>query len=50
MEELRLRPFKNKVLRAIFGLRRDEWTGGCRELHFEELHKLYSLLNIRRIR
>ena len=30
-EELRLRVFENKVLRRIFGPKRDEVTGGCRE-------------------
>jgi hypothetical protein len=30
------------VLRRIFGLKRDKVTGGCRELHNEELHDLYS--------
>jgi hypothetical protein len=30
------------VLRRIFGLKGDEVTGGCRKLHIEELHGLYS--------
>jgi hypothetical protein len=34
--------FENRVLRRIFGPKRDEETGGWRELHNEELHKLYS--------
>jgi hypothetical protein len=38
------------MLRRIFGPRRDEVTGDWRELHNEELHKLYSLPNIRIIR
>jgi hypothetical protein len=29
-------------MRRIFGPKRDEVTGGCRKLHNEELHKLYS--------
>jgi hypothetical protein len=33
--------FKNRVLRRIFGLKRDELTGYMRELHNEELHNLY---------
>jgi hypothetical protein len=33
---------ENKVLRRIFGSKRDEVTGGLRELHNEELHDLYS--------
>jgi hypothetical protein len=39
-EEHRLRMFENRVLR-IFGLKRDEVTGGWRKLHNEELHNLY---------
>jgi hypothetical protein len=31
------------VLKRIFGLKRDEVTGGWRGLHNEELHNLYSL-------
>jgi hypothetical protein len=41
-EEHRLRMFENRVLRRIFGLKRDEVTGGWRKLHNEELHGLYS--------
>jgi hypothetical protein len=37
----RLRVFENRVLRRIFGLKRDEVTG-WRKLHNEELHNLYS--------
>jgi hypothetical protein len=33
--------FENRVLRKIFGPKRDEVTGGWRKLHNEELHKLY---------
>jgi hypothetical protein len=32
--------FENRVLRRIFGLKRDE---GCGKLHNEELHNLYYL-------
>jgi hypothetical protein len=39
-EEHRLRVFENKVLRRIFGSKRDEVTGGWRKLHSEELHNL----------
>jgi hypothetical protein len=39
-EEHRLRVFENRVLR-IFGLKRDEVTGGWRKVHNEELHKLH---------
>jgi hypothetical protein len=35
--------FENRVLRRIFGPKRDELTGGWRKLHNEELHNLYSL-------
>jgi hypothetical protein len=41
-EEHRLGVFENRVLRRIFGLKRDEVTGGWRKLHKEELHNLYS--------
>jgi hypothetical protein len=41
-EEHRLRVFENRVLRRIFGLKRDEVTGEQRKLHNEELHDLYS--------
>jgi hypothetical protein len=48
-EEHRLRVFENRVLRRIFGLKRDEVTGEWRKLHNEELRDLYSLPNIIRI-
>ena len=35
-EERRLRVFENRVLRRMFGSRRDEVTGVCRKLHNEE--------------
>ena len=38
--------FENKVLRRIFGLRRDEVTGDWRRLHNEEINVLYSSPNI----
>jgi hypothetical protein len=41
-EEHRLRVFENRVLRGIFGLKRDEVTGHWRKLHNGELHNLYS--------
>jgi hypothetical protein len=41
-EKHRLRVFENKVLRRIFGPKRDEVTGGWRKLHNEELRDLYS--------
>jgi hypothetical protein len=45
-EEHRLRVFENRVLRRIFGPKRDEVTGEWRKLHSEELHILYSSPNI----
>jgi hypothetical protein len=39
-EEHRLRVFENRVLRRIFGPKREEVTGGWRKLHNEELHNL----------
>jgi hypothetical protein len=41
-EEHRLRALENRVLRRIFGLKRDKVTGGWRKLHNVELHNLYS--------
>jgi hypothetical protein len=45
-EERRLRRFDNRVLRRIFGPKRDEVTGESRKLYNEELHDLYSSPNI----
>jgi hypothetical protein len=51
-----LRVFENRVLRRIFGPKRDEVIGGWRKLHNEELHCLYSspsiirVINARRMR
>jgi hypothetical protein len=41
-EERRLRVCENRVLRKIFGPKRDEVTGEWRKLHNEELNDLYS--------
>jgi hypothetical protein len=41
-EEHRLRVFENRVLRKIFGPKRDEVIGEWRKLHSRELHNLYS--------
>jgi len=41
-EERRLRVFENRVLRRVFGPKRDEVTGEWRKLHNEELSDLYS--------
>jgi hypothetical protein len=47
-EERRLTVIENRVLRRIFGPKRDEVTGEWRKLHNEELHNLYSSPNINR--
>jgi hypothetical protein len=55
-EEHRLRVFENRVLRRIFGLKRNEVTGGLRKLHNEELYNVYSspsiirMIKFRRVR
>jgi len=48
-EERRLRMFENRVLRRVFGPKRDEVMGKWRKLHNEELSDLYSLANIVRV-
>jgi hypothetical protein len=45
-EEHRPRVFENRVLRRIFGPKRDEVTGGWRKLHNEELHNIHSSSSI----
>jgi hypothetical protein len=47
-EEHRLRVFENKVLRRIFGPKREEDVS-WRKLHNDELHSLYSSPNIVRV-
>jgi len=47
-EERRLRVFENRVLRRVFGPKRDEVTGEWRKLH-NELMDFYSLPNIVRV-
>ena len=47
-EECRLRVFDNRILRRIFGPKRDE-NGDWRRLHNEELHSLYRSPNIVRV-
>ena len=48
-EERRLRVFENRVLRGIFGPKRDEVTGEWRKLHNEKLNDLYCSSNIVRV-
>jgi len=45
-EERKLREFENRVLRRLFGLKRDEVTREGRKLHNEELHALFYSPNI----
>ena len=44
-----LRVFENRVLRGVFGPKRDEVKGEWRKLHNEELSDLYPLPNIVRV-
>ena len=48
-EKRRLSVFENRVLRRVFGPKRDEVTGEWRKLHNEELNDTYSLPNIVRV-
>jgi hypothetical protein len=48
-KEHRLRVFENRVVRRIFGPKRDEVRGDWRRLHNEELNDLYSSPNIIRV-
>jgi hypothetical protein len=47
-EEQRLRVFENRMMRRIFGPKREE-DGSWRKLHNDELHSLYSSANIVRV-
>jgi hypothetical protein len=48
-KEYRLRVFENRVLRRMFGFKRDEVAGVWRKLHNEELRNLYSSPSINRM-
>jgi hypothetical protein len=48
-EECRLKVFENRVLRRIFGPKRNEVTGEWRKLHNEKLSDLYFLPNIMKV-
>jgi hypothetical protein len=48
-KEHRLRVFENRVLRRIFGPKRDEVMGGWRKLQNEETHNLNSSPSIIRM-
>jgi hypothetical protein len=45
-EEYKLRVFENRLLRGMFGWKRDEVVGGWRKQHNEELHNLHSSSSI----
>jgi hypothetical protein len=45
----RLRVFENRVLRRIFGPKKEEVVGGWRRLHGEVPHNLYASPNIIRV-
>jgi hypothetical protein len=48
-ERHELRVFKNRVLRRIFGPKKEEGGGGWRRLHNEEFRNLYASPNIIRV-
>jgi hypothetical protein len=49
VEEHRLRVFEKRVLRRIFGLKRDEVTGWWRKLHNQEFRDLYTSTCINKV-
>jgi len=48
-DEHKLRVFENKILRKIYGPKRDEMTGEWRRLHNDELYGLYDSPNVVKI-
>jgi hypothetical protein len=48
-EEHRLKVFENRVLKKVFGPKRDEVTEEWRILHNEKLYALYSSPNVIRV-
>jgi hypothetical protein len=46
---IQMRVFESRVLRRVFGPKRDEVAGGWREMHNEDLHNSYSSPSIIRI-
>jgi len=49
LEEHTLRVYENRLLRRVFGVKREEVAGDWRRLRNEELHNLYASLNIIRV-
>jgi hypothetical protein len=49
LKERRLRVFENRVLRRIFGPKRDDVTGEWKKVHNKKLNNLYSLPNFARV-
>jgi hypothetical protein len=45
-EERKLSVFANRVLRKVFGPKRDEVTGECIRLHKEELYDLWNIIRV----
>jgi hypothetical protein len=41
--------FENRVLRGVFGPKREEVAGSWKRLHNEELHNLYAVPNVGRV-
>jgi hypothetical protein len=48
-EEHKSRASENRILRRMFGPKREEVAGGWRRLHNEELHNFYASSNVIRV-